>query len=589
MKNGLNWLEKVFKESPSRISQAEFYGIIACFEIDDYKSDLNYLFWDEGEAHNASSRREDFLPHLSLTEYSRTYNTILRHKPDPTWVFVLIMEEIRMYGDFANKVMMHVALWYNPNIRGPSPRQSIKDPIHVYLKEPLKTILPERPHPNVGDGWKPKALSLQQIVIDFAKRNGSKRKAPFLIGTLRFNQPAELYHERFIEGNFWDRLAREIHRRMPEIPFQHPDLLQYNNTSDDIYHPNQRPTLGTASPAHPKEDVLSIADQATREGDVVAPEIEDLIGQEYGSDTPSIQEISDPGRRASTSAGHEQTSSASSPTSHLAPGTDNQRQFVEGGETVGVETEYYDSSSTPPSTLTGLGKRKSSNARHTYQFTTGGRQKSKIIKLELSETVSSASDSSQTLKNGRRDVYIFREQVRRQSLSPPRGVVEPSPSVSIATNERASNPALMSNGRKQTLIDPIPPPRRRKMMTNLPDDLYAASPPPSTIASAANRREFVHSTAQSPALTAPPAPMFSASQETAPITPRGPPLAEPPLSEVKQAVQIVLNEFVDNLNLKEQVAAINAVRRENSAAVFVMLPSQLRKAWLYNEIGSIYE
>jgi hypothetical protein len=38
--------------------------------------------------------------------------------------------------------------------------------------------------------------------------------------------------------------------------------------------------------------------------------------------------------------------------------------------------------------------------------------------------------------------------------------------------------------------------------------------------------------------------------------------------------------------VKEQVAAINAVRNENEASVFLMVkPAKLRKAWLFNEIG----
>lgn len=595
MQNGTEWLEILFTESLSRVSLKDFDAILACArhaeDNYDYKIILDNLFWGSGKAHKVRNRNEEFLSNLPFKEYSEAYNTIAINPPDPRWDFTEIMREIKEYGTIAKMVMLHVTFWYNPKLDEPHPRKADKKPIYYHLRKPFRKILRRRSHVDGDEDWETKAFALQQVVVDYTKAQDKGFSGRFMIATLKFYQMPKVYHERFEKGKFWDRLAKEIHGKMPEIPFQHSDLLPYNYAGSNIYHSDQRPSLGIESPADSEEDISPIVDLSAGEEGVVAPKIEDLIGQEYGSDTSSIQEISDPGRRISTSAGHEQNSSASTPTNHITPGEDDQRQFDDDDETVGVDTEYYGSSSAPPSTSTTLRKRKSSNAHHTYQFTPEGRRKSKIIKLKLSETATSASasDASQTLKNGRRYVDFFREQVRQQSFSPSRGLAEPSPAISRASNELPSNQALISDGQNQTPIDPIPPPRRRRMMTNLPDDLYGASPPRGTIASTESKRKSVYSTSQSPALTAPPAPMLSAPQETAPITPRGPSQAEPPLSEVKQAVQIVLSEFIDNLNMKEQVAAINAVRSENSAAVFVMLPAQLRKAWLYNEIGSIYE
>lgn len=631
----------MFTASPSRVSLKDFDAILACGrhseDSDDYKVILGKLFWGGGKAHRVSNRKEEFLSHLPFTEYSEVYNAIAMNPPDPRWDFAEIMREIKEYGTIAKMVMLHVTFWYNPKLEEPHPRKADKKPIYYHLRKPFRKILRRKSHVDSDEDWETKAIALQQVVVDFTKAQDKGFSGKFMIATMKFYQMPKVYHERFDKGKFWDRLAQEIHRKMPEIPFQHSDLLPYNYAGSNIYHSNQRPSLWTSSPAYPEEDVSPIEDLATGEGDLAAPGIGDLIGQEYGSDASSIDEISDPRSRASASAGHEQTSSASTPSSRPAPRDDDQQHLDDDDETLGVDTEYDGTPSpTPPSTSTSLGKRKASNAGHSYQFTPGGRRKSKILKLKLSETGSrpsasaSASDASQTLKNGRRDVDYFREQVRRQSFSPSRSLPEPSPSISTASNEPASNPALMSSGQKQIPIDPIPPPRRRKMMTNLPDDMFN-TPQPSVLASTANRRGSVRSTSQSPALTAPPAPMFSAVQETAPITSTGisqaePSFikvvqavqtvlgefadkfnmeqhvtamkeqiasialtgisqAEPPLSKVEQAVQIVLEELIDKLTMKEQVAAINAVRIENTASVFVMLPAKLRKAWLYNEIG----
>jgi hypothetical protein len=43
---------------------------------------------------------------------------------------------------------------------------------------------------------------------------------------------------------------------------------------------------------------------------------------------------------------------------------------------------------------------------------------------------------------------------------------------------------------------------------------------------------------------------------------------QPQLSKVEQAVKLVLEEFAKKLTIKEQVAAINAVRNENEALIF---------------------
>lgn len=530
----------VFKEWSSDVSKEDLDAIISCGARPkpEYHSNVDTLFWGKGDGvmFEDSSRTDGFLSHIPLMEYSEAFNAIGRSSWNSRWSFSRILWEIREYGSFAKMIMLHVTFWYNPKLKEPHPREADKKPIYEHLEGTFRRILPKRPHSDPDKYWKTKALALQRTVIDFIKANGQALKGQFMIATLRFYQMPKVYHERFSKGTFWDRLARNIRSKMPEIPFQHSDLLPYNSDGDNIYHSDQRPTLESESPTHPVEHALPVAGLAAREGTSVTPEIVDLIGQEYGSDTSSIEGISDPNLR--------------------------------GDEAMGMDTEYYDTSSSA-SISTSLGKRKTPSADHSHKFTPGGSRRRKIIKLSLPHTIvaseipkrpsASASNALQTLKNRRRDVDYFREQVRRQSFSP-----------SVSVNDQ------------QSLIDPIPPPKRRRMVTNLPDDI--GTPPSSIVSSTVNRRGSVLSTSQSPVLTAPPAPMYSAIQESTPVITPEISQAATPLSEVKQAVKIILDEFVDKLTMKEQVAAINIVRSEDTASVFVMLPAKLRKAWLYNEI-----
>ncbi|OBT90356.1 hypothetical protein VE02_00728 [Pseudogymnoascus sp. 03VT05] len=572
LEGGSDWVEKVFKESASRVSVNDFHLILV--------------------------RKEGFLSHLPFTEYSEAYKTLKKNLWYPRWIFPKLVEEIREYEAVAKMVMLHVAFWYNPKLKEPVPRQPQKNPIYYHLEKPFRKTLPREPHADADGDWEVKAISLQLIVLDFIKTvKGKDLRSSFMVATLRFYQMPTVYCGRFTKGSFWDRLAQEIRHKMPELPFQHTDLLPYNYAGNNIYHSGRHPALGTPSSAHPEEDVLPIEDLAAGEGGLIAPEIVDLIGEEYGSDTSSIQQISDPGRRASNSPENEQTSLASTPTDRLTTRGQGQQHLDEDDEAMDTDTDYYGLSapSTPPLTSGSLGKRRATNEDQSYKFTPGGHRRVKTIKLEIPKTKAasgiptrlsaSANDAPQTLKNGRRDVDFFREQVWRQSGSPSRGLPERSPSISGASNEPASHPS-----RKQSPIDPIPPPRRRKMITNLPDDMFG-TPPPTIVVDTSNRRESVRSMAQSPELTAPLARMFSEVQETTTITTPARtaeipiPQAETPLSKVKQAVKIVLAEFVDKLTMKEQVAAINVVRNEDSASIFLMLPAKLRKAWLYNEIG----
>lgn len=61
---------------------------------------------------------------------------------------------------------------------------------------------------------------------------------------------------------------------------------------------------------------------------------------------------------------------------------------------------------------------------------------------------------------------------------------------------------------------------------------------------------------------------------------------QPQLSKVEQAVKAVIDIFGETLSEESLVAAINAVRNEKEASIFLALtPAKLKEAWLLYEIG----
>jgi hypothetical protein len=515
-----------------RVLTKELYAITMCSGVPnlDYLSKLCNLFWVGGEAHKASTRKEEFLSHLSFTEYSEAYNIMTTRPWDPRWNFPGIVREIREFASPAKKVMVHVAFWYNPELKEPHARESDKKPVHHHLKQHFRKSFPQNSNKDADKAWKSKAIALQQVVVDFTMENGKILRGPYMVATSRFNQAPEEYNERFRKDTFWDRLALRIRDKMPEIPFQHPDLLPYNSTGNNIYHSDYRRALGITSPARPEGDVSPIADLATR--DPVAPEIEDLIGQKYPS---CDEELSDPGLRASTSAENRQTTSVSTYTNHLGLGKDNQWEFNEEDETVDLDTNYSDTSShPPPSRSSSFRKRKTPSG-----FTPRDSHRHKLARLKLQHTA--------------------------------------------VVSETATGPSASTSGGQKSPIGPISPPQRPKMDTNLPED-----------------RESIRLPSQPPPLTAPRAPMFSEAPEEIPPRTAEIPRAEPAPSEgrqmpppgvaaptanigepvhsasqsapartieisqagpalsneVKQAVEIMLDEFADKLNRDEQVVAM---------------------------------
>ncbi|OBT68677.1 hypothetical protein VE03_01760 [Pseudogymnoascus sp. 23342-1-I1] len=553
LENAADRLGVLFQSSLKSVSPEDFDKILKCNGTSKkYHINLGKLFWDEGEPHKANSRREEILSHLSATQYSNAYNALTAEPLKQEWNFRRIVEEITKYSSPAKKVMVHVASWYNPNLKEPHARASDKKPIHYHLEEYFRKLLPQNTNEEAEKAWRSKAIALQRIVVDFTKANGEILNCKFMLKTVRRSgQLPEVYHERFGKDTFWDCLARIIHKKMPEIPFQHPDLLPYNSTGENIYHSDQRRALGTPSSTH------AIADLTATEGALVSLGIEDLIGQEYGSDTSPDEELFDPKGHANTSTRYKQTSSASVPTNYLAPSVHDERDPNDCDVIVDADEGFYDifPSSTPPGS-TGLGKRKTPKG-----FTPMGRPGRKIPKVKFQDTgadsetatgpTASAGDASQTPRNGRQSVHFFREQVRRRSSSPSESVPKPGPSSS-------------ANDTQQSPIGSIPRQRRRKMMTNLPDDLFD-TPAPSLVEPTENMGESEPLTFQAPTLTAPAAPMFSATREVTPAKTTEISQAELPLSnEVKQEVQIMLDELVDKLDMKEQV---NAVREQVFAAM----------------------
>ncbi|KFY45383.1 hypothetical protein V494_00979 [Pseudogymnoascus sp. VKM F-4513 (FW-928)] len=578
LENAASWLEMVFGESSS-IPQEDFCRILECYNRAGHEVNLSDLFWDGGETDKAGTRREEFLSSLPFTEYKAAYRRVKEHPPDPNWDSMEIIKDIKEHGKFASTVMLHVVSWYDPGLTDPHSRTNIKPPIYKHLEKPFGEILPPYTDADTDGHWKTKALALQRIVIDFAKENGLKRKSKFMAATLVLKPPPGVYHKRFGKKTFWHRLARKIRHKMPEIPFQHPDLLPYNSRGSNIYDSRQRPPLGITSPAHPEGHDVPIVDLTVADRNLVSSEIEDLIGQEYGSGIPSLDELFFSERSPSTAAGNKQPSLASTTTPHLTLGVDDQQDLAEDD----ADTDYYESSlSITPPRSTRLRKRKT-----LHDITSESRRKSKIVKLKVhhstsdSETAAapgaSASGAVKSVKNGRRDVHFSREQVERGGSGPPKSTSEPTSSTSV-------------NDGQKSPIDSTRSSRRRRMVTNLPDDVFD-TPASGVVESTLNRRESVRSPSRPPPLTAPPAPMFAVADEVVPPKPTEIPQADPTLSGVestanregsdhsmspsipdrateilqaelplssgfKGAVQIILDEFANKLGVEKQIADI---------------------------------
>ncbi|KFZ04191.1 hypothetical protein V501_09225 [Pseudogymnoascus sp. VKM F-4519 (FW-2642)] len=62
--------------------------------------------------------------------------------------------------------------------------------------------------------------------------------------------------------------------------------------------------------------------------------------------------------------------------------------------------------------------------------------------------------------------------------------------------------------------------------------------------------------------------------------------SQPQLSKVEQAVKLVLEMFARTLTVTELVSAINIVRNEREALIFLMIEQEkVKEAWLFSEIG----
>ncbi|OBT75323.1 hypothetical protein VF21_04661 [Pseudogymnoascus sp. 05NY08] len=520
LENAADWLQAVFKKSTPHVLTKDLYAITMCSSATklDYISKLCSLFWERSEAHKTGSRKEEFLSHLSFTEYSEAYNTITAHPWHPRWNFPEIVREIREFASPAKRVMLHVAFWYNPKLTEPHGRENDKKPVHYHLEHHFRKAFPQKSDKDSDKAWKSKAIALQRVVIDFTMENWKDFKGPFMATTSRFNRAPEEYSERFRKDMFWDRLALRIRLKMPEIPFQHRDLLPYNSTGDNIYHSDQRQILGQPSSAHPKEDALPIVDLTTGEGGLVDPEIEDLFRQEFGSDSSSSEEFSDTWLRASISAGNKQTPSASTHTNHLAPGKD--------------DPWAYTSPPPPPPGSAGPRKRKTPNGS-----TPKGSHRRKLVKLKLQQTA------------------VVGETATGLSASASDG--QQSPTDSIAPRQRPKMDTNLPEDRESIRLRSQPPAQTAplaRMFSEAPEEIPLrtteipqAEPPPSesrqasphsVVSSAANRGEPVHSASR------------SASVRTTEISQAQQPLT----SEVKEAVEIMLDEFADKRD--EQVATI---------------------------------
>lgn len=484
-------------------------------DIGSYHRELHHLFWSGFEPYTASTRAANFLTHLPLNGYSEVYKVVRNNPPDPRWNFGEIAKEVREYGATMKLIMLHVSLWYDPELTEPAPRQRIKDPIYYHLKVPLcKTVF----RGWVTDTeWQKKAIALQKIVLDFSKKNWLLTKGPFMTSTLKFYVMPEKsqYHERFVPGTFWDLLAKEIRKKMPDMPFQHPDLQTY------VIHGESPFTAKALGKPKGTGAGSSAGDEQLVAGEVSA-EVFGLIRNEYGASTGDDLGMAEEGLdvtglNGSTSQAFQRPQSPTSSTENSVSGLRGPMDhdpYDDDSESSTVRNRRRSGRAFPA--RSSLGKRKataikpdpenedddalialsSAPYQRLWDSDDLNHRPSKIVKLKIAQD---------TIVVQRRPVQpAANDQVlgspktngvhRQRSHTPPSAIQEPSPSTSVcstgvvpsesddAPEIRSQRARLDSDGSEpqptqpKVLNDPLPRPRRRQMTTNLPAGTFTPTP-----------------------------------------------------------------------------------------------------------------
>jgi hypothetical protein len=613
LENAMNWLEQAFQDWKSRVSLQEYNAILNCASPGTvWKRALDHLFWDGAAPCVASNRSSSFLVQMPFSAYSATYIFIEANPPDLPWDFRKIYADINEKGANGKLLMQHISLWFNPDMCEPASRKNFKPPMHLHLKPAFSKYGKNDLRYERDEEWKVGALEVQKVALDCMVRNyhGAIRRDSWMSNCLKFLPIAWEamggYEVRFHSSNmFWRKLIMEIKQNC-DVPFNHPFVKAWNEgivPIQPIKYPERLKTLQEG----PYESPYRVAGVSTHdkpasptERDDIDNQISSIIGQEYG-----INDF-----------------------------TDDDPELTEDD----VNYQRSLSSVTPgPRSASILGKRKASVKDEPIEeddmidqiptrdsSSTDGPRRSKIVKLKVSLSSSMPSDAptpivpdeeaaSRRTKTGIRELDFFRNQIIGAD-SPARQ--EPSPATSVSSvahpiREGASHgispsaPTISSpnwmpiQASTATLarglsapIGPIPPPKRRARMHNLnpvePSEsstplpatpqLFASNPPisPPKTESSSLRTPMSNSPQQQVQQgSATPAPSQTLQQ-----------LPQPPQpSKAELAVQVIQDEYADKLPIKEMVAAINVVRNENDAGIFLMLkPGRLRNAWLYNEI-----
>lgn len=262
--------------SRERLSTHDYNLILSCIDQGNgisYHMALQHLFWGGSEPHKASNRQA-ILGHIPFSAYDKAYQVLFDNPPDREWNFANIMAEILEHGHDCKLVMLHTALWFNPTLIEPAMRQTSKDPIYFHLQKPICDASAALS----GDGFKPLALTIQQVVINFTKNHGPKsamRGLKWLLTSKFYTKPdVDQYYKRFIPGLFWDELAKELRRAVPDIPFQHQDLLSYMTKGKGPFE------LNTGIVVKGNLPTAMNPDQHARK---LPSEVYDMIRREYGT------------------------------------------------------------------------------------------------------------------------------------------------------------------------------------------------------------------------------------------------------------------------------------------------------------------
>jgi hypothetical protein len=577
-----------------------------------YRLNVKNLFWPA-----PGQRARGFLYQFSTAAYEDAFNTVLTNPPDEGWNLKVIMNHIHDKGIVCKSVMLHVGFWFNPDLEEPANRANVKPPMFHHLKAAFSKYDPSHPMYETDESWKPQALELQRVVLNFTLQCWPKSNAIIgNLGMLRDMSPQK--YGDYVRTAFWNSLLHEV-RSHTDAPFRHASLVGFKDIND--LPPDQR----GAPQIHDDADMKEFKGQV---GNIIRDEYSDrqTIDSEDGEESLEDGNGSTFESQYAGRDGLGYTHTDSVPPEALAVESEEERDIIH------VQT--------PSPVHSNPSKRRKVQKEdlgyvpvYDDQFALPQKTLRKIVKLRLPQQ-HYANEATQNLVERPRNAARKRPVTYTSPV--PQPVQEPSPTISapshapsratpvvitpvLATEpqlkdlQRASfeqqsdaeyvNSAETSTQMPEPVIQPIPweeAERERETARRALDECEGNTKSSTSRAQDSEERPSMSdqpfhpprkynlppadrtSTPNVP--TPSPAPPSLSHQSFFAQTPMA---ASPALStnKTEQAIIVLQDEFGEKLEIGEMIAAIKFLKNDLEAGIFLTLkPGALRNAWLWDGI-----